>query len=280
MIFVVTNVSICCLINKDQNVSLDIFGYLYNPKKLFLMIKWLTAILGYMFFRFPGAILGFIIGSLIDTTTSKSSGGFKTVFSQGEKVTPADFELNLLSLSSIVIKADGSVNQTELDYVRSYFVSAYGKERANATFRTFNEIIKNRDVSAQRICMYMNQHTRYPSRLQILHFLFGIANADGIVSTAEVNEIQRIAQFLRINLRDFESIKAMFFKTGDHAYKILEIEKTATDSEVKKAFRTMAKKYHPDKLQHMDEVYKKGAEEKFREVQKAYDRIKKERGIS
>ncbi len=244
------------------------------------MIKWFAALLGYIFFRFPGGILGFILGSLLDSSSIKTSGSFKNIFSEGEKVTPADFELNLLSLSSIVIKADGSVNQTELDYVRRYFVSAYGKERANATFRTFNEIIKNRDVSAQRVCMYINQHTRYPSRLQILHFLFGIANADGNVSKAEANQIQQIAQFLRIQLRDFESIKAMFFRTGDHAYKILEIEKTASDSEVKKAFRTMAKKYHPDKLQHMDEVYKKGAEEKFREVQKAYDQIKKERGIS
>ncbi len=243
------------------------------------MIKWFAAILGYMFFRLPGAVLGFILGSLLDATKIKTSGGFKTVFSQEPQVTPADFELNLLSLSSIVIKADGRVNQTELDYVRRYFVSTYGKERANATFRTFNEIIKNRHVSAQRVCMYINQHTRYPSRLQILHFLFGIANADGAVSISEAEEIQKIAGFLRINFKDFESIKAMFFKTGDHAYKILEIDKSATDTEVKKAFRTMAKKYHPDKVQHMDEIHIKGAEAKFREVQKAYDQIKKERGI-
>lgn len=244
------------------------------------MIKWFTTIIGYVFFRFPGAILGFIVGSLIDSATSKSSGGFKKVFTQEPEVTPADFELNLLSLSSIVIKADGKINQTELDYVRSYFVSSYGKERANATFRTFNEIIKNREISAQRICMYITQHTRYPSRLQILHFLFGIANADGSVSVSEAEEIQKIAGFLRINFKDFESIKAMFFKTGDHAYKILEIDKSATDADVKKAFRTMAKKYHPDKVQHMDDIHIKGAEAKFKEVQKAYDQIKKERGIN
>lgn len=244
------------------------------------MIKWFAAILGGIFFRVPGAILGFILGSLLDTTTSKNTGGFTKVFGDQHQVTPRDFELNLLSLSSIVIKADGTVNQTELYYVRQYFVSAYGKERANATFRTFNDIIKKREVSAHRICMFINQHTRYPSRLQILHFLFGIANSDGSVSTAEAEEIRKIAGFLRINFKDFESIKAMFFRTGDHAYKILEIEKTASDAEVKKAFRTMAKKYHPDKLQHLDEIHKKGAEEKFREVQKAYDQIKKERGIN
>ncbi|AXT61531.1 molecular chaperone DjiA [Aquimarina sp. AD10] len=244
------------------------------------MIKWFAAILGAGFFNVPGAILGFIIGSLIDASTNKGGSVFKEVFKQESNITPADFELNLLSLSSMVIKADGKVNQTELDYVRQYFVSAYGKDRANATFRTFNEIIKNREVSAQRICMHINQHTRYPSRLQILHFLFGIAKADGHVSESEAEEIQKIAGFMRINFRDFESIKAMFFKTGDHAYKILEIDKTATDADVKKAFRTMAKKYHPDKIQHMDEIHIKGAEAKFREVQMAYDQIKKERGMS
>lgn len=243
------------------------------------MIKWIAAILGYTFFRFPGAILGFILGSLIDTVSSKNTSSFKKIFKEKDRVTPGDFELNLLSLSSIVIKADGHINQTELDYVRQYFVSAYGKERANATFRTFNEVIKSREISSQRICMFLAQRTRYAARLQILHFLFGIAQADGQVSEAEALEIQKIAGFLRLSFSDFESIKAMFFKTGNHAYRILEIEKNATNTEVKKAYRTMAKKYHPDKVQHMDEVHIRGAEAKFKEVQKAYEEIQKERGL-
>lgn len=243
------------------------------------MFKWILALLGYMLYRFPGAILGFIIGTLIDNMTG-SSRKFKTVFSQGEThVSPGDFELNLLSLASLVIRSDGKVSQTELDYVRAYFVQAYGKERANATFRTFNEVIKNREISAQRIGLYLQQRTRYEVRLQILHFLFSIAKADGHVSNAELNALHEIASYLNLMNRDFESIKAMFFKSADNAYKILEIEKSATDAEVKKAFRTMAKKYHPDKLQHMDEAYRKGAEEKFRKVQEAYEHIQKERGI-
>ncbi len=245
------------------------------------MVKWIAVIIGYWFFRFPGALLGFVIGSLWDAGMGKSSKeGKKTVFSRQEEVSPGDFELNLLSLSSIVIKADGQINQTELDYVRQYFVSAYGKERANATFRTFNTVIKNREVSAQRISMFLAQRTRYAARLQIIHFLFGIANADGHVSEAEAAEIQRIAGYMRISFSEFESIKAMFFKTADHAYTILEIDKTATDAEVKKAYRSMAKKYHPDKVQHLDAVHIKGAEAKFKEVQKAYEQIQKERGLA
>ncbi|NND64206.1 MAG: DnaJ domain-containing protein [Flavobacteriaceae bacterium] len=245
------------------------------------MFRWLVAVLGYSFFRFPGAVIGFLIGSVIDNfNAGKSKSGRGSIFGQQrDRVSPADFELNLLSLASLVIKADGKVNQSELDYVRQYFVQAYGKERANATFKTFNEVIKNREISAQKIGMLLRQRMRYESRLQVIHFLFSIANADGHVAPREVDQINSISGFLGLNFKDFESIKAMFFKNPDSAYKILEIERTASVSEIKKAYREMVKKYHPDKLQHMDEVYKKGAEEKFRKVQEGYEQLQNEKGF-
>lgn len=253
------------------------------------MIKYIGALLGFYFGKgFFGAVVGYFLGSAADSVFSSGSSSrgnagrrFKTVFENATQgtVSPGDFELNLLSLASIVIKADGRVSQTELDYARQYFVRAYGKERANATFRTFNDVIKNREVSAARICAYLNSRTRYEVRLQILHFLFGIAQADGQISSPEVNALSQIAGYFRINRSDFESIKAMFIQKADSAYKILEIEKSATNDEVKKAFRTMVKKYHPDKLMDMDEAYRKGAEEKFRKVQEAYETIQKERGM-
>jgi DnaJ like chaperone protein len=206
------------------------------------------------------------------------SGG--NPYQRSTSVSPEDFELHLLSLTSLIIKADGKVTQKELDYVRQYFVSSYGKERANAIFKVFNEVVKKREVSASRICNYLNARTRYESRLQILHFLFGIAQADGHVSDPEVRIIQQIARHLRLTERDFISIKAMFVKDQDNAYKILEIDKSVPDHEVKKAYRTMAKKYHPDKLMDMDEAYRKGAEEKFTKVQEAYETVRKERGMS
>ena len=241
------------------------------------MVKWFGAILGYFLFRLPGALLGFFLGSLVDGM-NKGGGSVFRDFGRAQ-VSPQDFELHLISLCSIVIKADGSVTQQELDYVRQYFLSTYGKEKANAIFRTFNEVVKKREVSAQRICSYLNQRTRYEVRLQLVHFLFGIAGADGGVSQAEVEKLREIAGYLRLGPRDFESIKAMFFESADTAYTILEIERTATDDEVKKAYRNMAKKYHPDRVNTQDEAIKKGAEEKFKQVQKAYEQIQKERGL-
>ncbi len=250
---------------------------LYLGFKICRMIKWVAAVLGYFLFRFPGAILGFFLGSLMDSLGSSDTGAKN--FTR-QTVSPADFELNLLSLCSIIIKADGQVSQRELDYVRQYFLSTYGKEKANAIFRTFNDVIKKREISAQRICSYLAQRTRYEVRLQLLHFLFGIAQADGQVSQAEINKLREIAGYLKVGPYDFESIMAMFIKSADNAYKILEVNKDATDEEIKKAYRNMAKKYHPDRVVTEDEAIKKGAEEKFKEVQKAYETIQKERGIS
>ncbi|WP_304347712.1 TerB family tellurite resistance protein [Capnocytophaga leadbetteri] len=226
-------------------------------------------------------------------STKNENGGFSSFSnSRQEDISPASFELNLLSLCTLVIRANGQVTQAELDFVRHQFVSLYGKERANAVFRTFNEL-KGRQISAERVATYVRMRTTYETRLQILYFLFGIAQADGYVSSDEVNQIEQIAYYLRLERSDYESIKAMFTTASDSryqqqntqrntpdAYNILGISRSATDAEVKQAYRNMAKKYHPDKVITEDEAIKKGAEEKFKQVQQAYEQIANERGMN
>ena len=112
-----------------------------------------------------------------------------------------------------------------------------------------------------------------------MNFLFGVANADGSISKSELQKINQIAAAIGIGSNDLESIKAMFIKATGNAFRILEISPSATDSEVKKAYRSMAKKYHPDKLQSKDPAMIKGAQEKFQEVQRAYEAIQKERKL-
>lgn len=240
------------------------------------MIKWVAAFVGFYLFRFPGALLGFFIGGMIDQLNSGTRTTFRTRFSTTQ---PGSLQLNLLALAATVIKADGVVKAQELQFVRNFFITNYGKEQASMIFETFNEQIKKEAQNIADLARVFVSRTPYETRLQVLHFLFGVANADGNVAQSELDKISQIAAALGLRATDFESIKAMFFQETDSAYKILEITPNATDAEVKKAYREMAKKYHPDKLQSQDSALIKGAQEKFQEVQKAYETIQKERGL-
>ena len=119
----------------------------------------------------------------------------------------------------------------------------------------------------------------YSSRLQLLHYLFGIANADGVFSPEELNFINTISDYMGVTNSDFLSIKAMFIRETDSAYKILGIDPSATDEEVKRAYREMAKKNHPDLVSNLGEEVRQAAEKKFQEVNAAYESIKKQRGL-
>lgn len=250
--------------------------------------KWIGAALGWSFGGPIGAIIGMALGGIVDAF---GNGSANTVFTEAEtrqgnrqshqsqRTQPGDFEVSLLILASIVIKADGKQDQRELDFVRQQFVGMYGKERANHAFRLFKEINKQQNISTRQVCLQIRQMMEHPSRLQLIHFLFGIAKADGLVTNDEVSVIYTMAGYLGISHSDYESIKAMFYESADTAYKILEIDKSATNDEIKKAYRTMAKKYHPDKVLHLGKEHQKGAEEKFRQVQAAYEQLQKERGF-
>ncbi|EMQ96054.1 DnaJ-like protein DjlA [Xanthomarina gelatinilytica] len=241
--------------------------------------KWIGAAIGWSLGGPIGAILGMALGSVVD---GFSNGSIKVdtqnPYARRRQTKSGDFEVSLLILSSIVIKADGKQDQRELDFVRQQFVGMYGKERANHAFKLFKGINKQ-DIPTRQVCLQIRQMMDHPSRLQLLHFLFGIAKADGIVLESEVSSIQAIANYLGISHADFESIKAMFYNSSDNAYKILEISKQATVTEIKAAYRKMAKKYHPDKVVHLGKEHQKGAEEKFRQVQAAYEQLQKERGF-
>ena len=240
------------------------------------MVKWIAALLGYSFFRFPGALLGFLLGSLLDQFNRGSTSYFKT---SSSTLSLEKFQLNLLALAATIIKADGQIKPQELQFVRNFFITNYGTQRASSIFETFNEQIKKKLQNTTDLAQFFMRNSRYETRLQIIHFLFGVANADGKVSQLELDKLVQIAAALGIASADFQSIQAMFVKATDNAYKILDITPNATNEEVKKAYRVMAKKYHPDKIQSQDPAMIKGAKEKFQEVQKAYETIQNERNM-
>ncbi len=241
--------------------------------------RWLGAGLGWAFGGPIGGLIGFTLGGLFDGLSKTDLKTFQQNHQDPRQAATVDFEMSLLVLAAVVIKADNKVDQRELDFVRHSFVQMFGKTRANAAFRLFKGIVANKQISTREVCEQIRQNVTHASRLQLLHFLFGIAKADNNVSDSEVQAIKTIAGYLYISPADFESIKAMFYTSTDSAYVVLGITKSATVTEIKKAYRTLVKKHHPDKLQHLDDAQIKGAKEKFMQIQQAYENIQKERGF-
>jgi DnaJ like chaperone protein len=232
--------------------------------------KWIGGGLGWAFGGPIGGILGFVFGTMVD---GMQSGKFEYKPTQS-----GDFSVSLLVLSAAVMRADGKVMKSELDYVRQFFARQFGPEIAANRIQMLQEILKQ-NFNLPEVCQQIGQHMDYPARLQLLHYLFGICAVDNHYNPKEVEMVGTIAGFLGIEKQDYESIRAMFVKDIDSAYKVLEITPEATDEEVKAAYRKMAVKYHPDKVEHLGPEVQNSAKEKFQQLQAAYEEIKKRRGI-
>jgi DnaJ like chaperone protein len=219
-----------------------------------------------------GGVVGFILGTFIDQADQMRQV-------ESGMTTRGDFAMSLLVLIAAVMNADKKVLTSELEFVRQYFVQNFGRASAQEAMLMLRDILKQ-TIPVRDVALQIKNKLDYPSRLQLIHFLYGIAYSDKKVSPEEIKVIGTIAGYLGISEKDIQSLQSMFYKDIDSAYKILEIEQTATDEEMKKAYRRMALKYHPDKVSYLGEEFRKAANEKFQKVNEAYERIKKERGIN
>ena len=242
----------------DQNSN-------FEPKKKSGYAKWVGGGLGWVFGGPIGAILGLALGSMFD--------GMNTDKYAYQGTQRGDFAMSLLVLSAAVMKADQKIVRSELDYVRNFFISQFGVDEGNRLIKMLQEILKQ-DINVQ-----VGQYTEYAVKLQLIHYLFGIAGSDDYYHPDEVEMISLISRYMGITDGDFTSIRAMFVKNAGWAYEVLEITSSATDDEVKKAYREMAKKHHPDKVSNLGDDVKKAATEKFQKISAAYEEIKKQRGL-
>lgn len=233
--------------------------------------KWIGGGLGWAFGGPIGAIIGFSLGSMFEGV---STGQY------AYKGTPrGDFAMSLLVLSAAVMKADQKVLSSELEYVKSFFYRQFGNTEGARLVQMLKEILKQ-EINLQEVSMQVGQFMDDSSKLQLIHFLFGIAAADGHYHPDEVAVIEQICHYMGVSRADYQSIHAMFIKDPHWAYDILEITKEASDSDVKKAYRDLAKRHHPDKVAHLGEDIRQAATEKFQKISAAYEEIKKQRGIS
>ena len=232
-----------------------------------------------------GAFLGYFIGSTFDKFSTKninfSSSGSNYSYDANyysQRLSQNDFATALLILSAAVMKADGKILKSELDYVKQFFKQQFSSHLSSKYISDFKDILK-KDFVLSNVCSTINGSMPIRQRSLLIQYLFGIAQADGLVSDSEMKVIQRISSYFRISSIEFEQIKSLFYKDVSSYYKVLGIDESASNDEVKKAYRKMAIRHHPDKFSQLGEEQQKAAKNKFQKIQEAYEHIKKERSI-
>jgi DnaJ like chaperone protein len=235
-------------------------------------VKLLGGGLGFVMGGPIGGLLGFLVGSFIDEEAFHSAKYTK------RDTTPGAFGISLLVLIAAVMKVDGRVVKSELDYVKEFFIRQFGKETAKEALGMLRDILKQ-EIPVKDVCIQIKGNMDYSSRLQLLHLLFNVSEADKRFHPSEVSLLENISGYLGVNSSDFLSIRNMFIPETDSAYKILEVAPSVSNEEIKKAYRSIAMKYHPDRVNHLGDDFRKTAEEKFKKANEAYEKIKKERNM-
>ena len=233
--------------------------------------KWIAGALGWAILGPIGGILGYYFASRAEKA-AEANDELQRI--QGQR---NSFLMSLLVLSAAVIKADGKTTSQELSTLRSFFARNFGPQAGNEA----EEIVKNilsKDFNLYEVCTQVRSCMDYSQRLQLFHYLVSLGTCDGL-HQREIDILETIATYIGLSKNEVDSIFAQFRPSNDSNYRILEISPDATNDEVKKAYRKMAVKYHPDKVATLGEDVQKAAEEKFKAISQAYEAICKERGI-
>ena len=237
--------------------------------------KWIVGALGWAMFGPIGGILGYYFASRVERLAESAAVyNEDQSWNQGQR---NSFLMSLLVLSAAVIKADGKTTSQELATLRSFFSKNFGPQAGSEA----EEIIKDlltKDINLYEVCGQIRSCMDYSQRLQLYHYLVSLGACDGLIQS-EIDVLEVIASYIGLSKAEVDSIFAQFRPSNDNDYRILEIDPSASNDEVKKTYRKMAIKYHPDKVATLGEDVQKAAEEKFKAVNQAYEAICKERGI-
>lgn len=251
--------------------------------------KWIGGVIGFIAGGPLGALLGYVLGSVFDRpSTAQNSSQYTDDTGIGQR---NSFLFSLLVLASYIIKADGKVMHSEMELVRRFLRTNFGEEAVTEGNEILLKLFERRkqmdatDPYAFRRTIndcgrQIAANMSYEQRLQLLNFLVMIAQADGHVCDQEIVALKEVASAMGMSQSEVDSMLNLGKDTLDAAYKVLEISPSATDDDVKAAYRQLAKKHHPDRVASLGEDIRHAAEEKFRQINEAKDAIYKARGLS
>ena len=270
--------------------------------------KWIGGFLGFINAGPLGALAGIALGALFDMGLDRVN----QPGTNGENINNAydnndfsptenrqntsnyyegqrnSFLFSLLVLASYVIRADGRVMHSEMETLRHFLRNNFGR----LAVEQGEQIILNLFEQQKRIglhqfreiihesCMQIGINMDYSQRLQLLNFLTMLAKADGEVAVVEIEALRNIAVWMGLNATEADTMLNLKKDDINSAYKVLAVSPSATDEEIKKAYRKMALQHHPDRVAALGEDIRLAAEKKFQEINDAKEKIYRSRGLS
>ncbi len=257
--------------------------------------KWIGGFFGLLSGGPIGALAGFVLGALFDAMDTRGvepMGGTYTGQSQEtiNQGTRNGFLFSMLTLASYVIKADGKIMHSEMELVRQFLRQNFGQQAVQQGEDIMRRLFdRQKQMEAGQpgsyrqtiadCCRQLADILPEAQRLQMLSFLTAIAKADGTVHASEIQALREITSLLGLSEANLNSMLNLGATTLSEAYKVLEVEPTATDDEVKAAYKRLVVKNHPDRVASLGEDIRRAAEEKMRKINEAKELIYKARGI-
>lgn len=244
--------------------------------------KWILGGLGFAVGGPIGALIGVFLASMFDLSKDSQNDHQSTRSTNHgrRRATQGDISVSIIVLLACVIKADGRVLKSEINFIKPFLLRTFGEERAKQALALLKQLLTE-DIDPVAVSRQMAQYINYSTRLEFVRLLLEVSNSDGDIAPQELNIIELIATNMAVQLADYQSLLALYQRHKDvnWAYTALEISPAATNDEVKKAYRRMAMKYHPDKVANASEELRKQATDKFRGINEAYEHIKQQRGM-
>ena len=244
-----------------------------------------------------GALAGVALGHNFDrpATAGREDGRAEPDLLEPRERTQTAFFTATFSVMGHLAKADGQVTRDEIRLAAQVMdeMRLTGAPRRIAE-RLFREG-KADDFPIDEVLDQLRRECRYGAHLvtMFVEILLHAAFADGELHARERALLERICVRLHLPAGELERLEAMMraqrhvrgspapdaLSTAD-ACAILGVEETCTDAELKKAYRRMMNRHHPDKLvaKGLPEEMMRVATEKTREIRTAYERLRRARG--
>lgn len=225
-----------------------------------------------------GAIVGAAFGHAVDTRRSSKTFGST---SENLQTRQTAFTVAIIVLSAKMAKADGQVTRDEIDVFKRIFEIPENEiSNVGQLFNEARQDAKGYEPYANQIGeMFIHDQAVCEN---LLGGLFQIAIADGILHPKELEFLQNVARSFRLNNSDFERIRSAYTDENTiNPYEILGVDRNSSDDKIKKRYRELSRKNHPDTLiaKGMPQEFVDIANEKMANINSAYDQIVKQRSL-